>query len=214
VTHLVLAPGPQLNRSAVIPITLVEAVTADGILVKGTREELTNLGFYTPRSDAEIGRDVGECLVEAGCDPAKVSAAVDHGVVTLTGQVPDTATQRRAETNVRRLEGVVDVENMLGLDSALAGAVSSSIAIDPRTLTQAVDVSVWNGVATLTGVVATEEEKVAAEDVARGTEGVDLVINELVVDRNIDRVHRREGVFVLHPAEWRGRGNWANWPGY
>lgn len=214
VTHLVLAPGAQLSHAIVVPIAMVEAVTADGILIRGGRQELTKLGFYSPRSDEEIRTDVRQCLVEAGCDPAQVQARVDQGVVTLTGKVPDTATQRRVEQSVRKLEGVVDLESSLSQDSAVANAVTQALAADHRTKAVQIDVSVEHGVASLTGTVVSEEEKTSAEDVARQVVGVDLVINELLVDPRVVSRWLQLGNFVLHPNEWRVRGNWANWPGH
>ncbi|MHB0875733.1 MAG: BON domain-containing protein [Anaerolineae bacterium] len=214
VTHLVLAAGPQLARSTIMPITMVDGITESGIHVKAGREELSNFGFYSARPDQEIREEVRQCLAEAGCEPESVDVSVDHGVVTMAGTVPDAATMRRADAAVRRVEGVVDVENALTLDSAVAAGIMAALAQDQRTLESALDVSVMHGVVSLTGTVATEDERMAAEEIAGRAAGASPVINELVVNKNITRIRDREGVFVLHPSEWRGRGNWANWPGY
>lgn len=66
----------------------------------------------------------------------------------------------------------VDVE-----DAALTARVKTRLMADSRVAALDIDVGGQNGIVTLKGTVKDEEEKAAAEEVARGTEGVTDVVN-------------------------------------
>ena len=61
----------------------------------------------------------------------------------------------------------------------VAARVHEALMEDPRTRNAVVDVAFERGIATLTGTVASEEVRQAAEEVARQTSGVVTVVNEL-----------------------------------
>ena len=66
----------------------------------------------------------------------------------------------------------------------LAHRVSIALKNDPRTRDAAVDVVDEGGTVTLTGTVASEEVRRAAEEITQQREGVVQVINELQVDED------------------------------
>jgi hyperosmotically inducible protein len=65
-------------------------------------------------------------------------------------------------------------------DSAITAAVKSKLAVDDEG--GAIDVDTHGGVVTLTGVVGTQAEKEQAELIARNTEGVTRVVNNITVE--------------------------------
>jgi osmotically-inducible protein OsmY len=65
-------------------------------------------------SDEEIGRNVTGTLQRIpGLDASAVTIKVEHGIVTLTGAVPDKLAFRDAENVALYVRGVIDVNNGL-----------------------------------------------------------------------------------------------------
>lgn len=67
-------------------------------------------------------------------------------------------------------------------DVALSAKVKSKLAADRETSAIKIGVDTVNGVVTLSGVVPTEREKAKAEEVARTTEGVKQVVNQITIN--------------------------------
>ena len=67
-------------------------------------------------------------------------------------------------------------------DAGITGKVKSKLALDTRTSALKVSVETANGVVTLTGTVPAESEKTAATEVAKMTDGVKNVVNNIVID--------------------------------
>ena len=67
-------------------------------------------------------------------------------------------------------------------DTSITGKVKSKLALDTRTSAIKVSVETTNGVVTLTGTVPAESEKTAATEVAKMTDGVKNVVNNIVLD--------------------------------
>ena len=66
------------------------------------------------RSDARVREDVCDRLERDGeVDASEIEVAVEEGVVTLDGEVPERSMKRRAETCVEDAPGVRDVQNRL-----------------------------------------------------------------------------------------------------
>ena len=66
-------------------------------------------------------------------------------------------------------------------DSAINTNVKSKLAADTETSALKINVGTNGGVVTLTGIVPTQAEKSQAEQIARNTEGVTRVINNITV---------------------------------
>ncbi|MBO0798001.1 MAG: BON domain-containing protein [Blastocatellia bacterium] len=77
----------------------------------------------------------------------------------------------------RRAEQAVD-------DVAVSTKVKAKLAGDTETSAIMIGVSTANGVVTLSGEVPTEQEKAKAEQLARGTEGVTQVVNNITINPN------------------------------
>ncbi|MFN0124437.1 MAG: BON domain-containing protein [Blastocatellia bacterium] len=68
-------------------------------------------------------------------------------------------------------------------DAGITAKVKSKMAVDSRTSAMKVKVDTVNGIVTLAGAVPAESERTAAGEVARATEGVKSVVNNIVIDR-------------------------------
>ena len=75
-------------------------------------------------------------------------------------------------------------ERRSGDDSVITAVVKSKLAVDNETSSANINVDTRNGVVTLTGVVTTQANKEQAERIARNTEGVTRVINNITVETN------------------------------
>src|SRR5215470_17704388 len=73
-------------------------------------------------------------------------------------------------------------ERRSAADSAITAIVKSKLAVDNETSSANINVDTKGGVVTLTGVVMTQANKEQAERIARNTEGVTRVINNVTVE--------------------------------
>jgi hyperosmotically inducible periplasmic protein len=118
----------------------------------------------------------------------KVSVAVTDGVVTLTGQVPDTDMKQLAEDTVKDLPGVTQVDNEIVVKPAAEESdtwISTKIhwVLLTRSNVSLTDttVKVQDGVVTLTGNVDNSAQKDLTQAYVKQIKGVKSVDNELVV---------------------------------
>lgn len=185
ITHLVVDPG-LFSHSLVLPISMVEEVGEESIYVEAIQEELKELSRYTPRADADILAELQDRLEAAPFDFSGVKAVLGNGIARLTGVVPDVATKRHAEATARSVEGVIDVENALAADTAVAAQVTAALATDPRTELAVIEVINKQGIVTLKGQVDSPEVREAAEEIAAQQPGVISVINALEVKPDED----------------------------
>jgi osmotically-inducible protein OsmY len=94
--------------------------------------------------------------------------------VVATEEGPETQAPAVAEVGqaVEPADSELDVE-----DAALTAKVKTRLMADSRVAALDIDVGGQNGIVTLKGNVKDEQEKAAAEEVARATEGVTDVVN-------------------------------------
>jgi len=119
-----------------------------------------------------------------------IEVAVEEGVVTLDGQVRGLCHKRLAGVLAWWVPGSRDVINGLGVvppeddsDEEVTEAVRIVLEKDPLVNAAQIRVSTRGYVVTLDGLVATEQEKGAAEFDAWYMFGVDGVVNNLTVQR-------------------------------
>jgi len=147
-------------------------------------------------SDAEVGEQVAEkirryVLYSIFDD---VSLSVRDGIVTLTGRVSQPFKVKDIEDVASRVGGVQEVRNELQVlpvsiaDDQLRNSIASQIYRDSLFQAYAfqanppIHIIVENSRVTLTGVVASELERVKAEMIARTTFGAMAVENRLRVE--------------------------------
>jgi hyperosmotically inducible protein len=128
-------------------------------------------------------------------DPAlnlfRIDVDTRQGVVTLAGNVPTEDRKRRAADLTASTEGVSLVENLLQVgskkktqmfeDAVITSKITSGLIRNPSTHALTIDVETTRGQVVLTGQVQSEAEKKEAEQIARGTNGVVSVENQLKV---------------------------------
>lgn len=118
-----------------------------------------------------------------------------NGAVTLFGMVPSEAAKNAAAAEVRKVDGVTRVDNQLQVVAKSAqsavkssdGDVRDRVAerVDDDTIANSdIHVEVSNGVVRLTGTVDSQMDRLRALTLARSTNGVRSVVDELHVEAN------------------------------
>lgn len=119
----------------------------------------------------------------------QIQVKCEDGLVTLTGSVFDRDQKTLAEETVRRLPGVIGVNNEITLSSPgheradgwIALKIRSILLLRANVSAAHTDVSVRDGTVTLTGTAETEEQKELTAAYARDVEGVKAVENRIQV---------------------------------
>jgi osmotically-inducible protein OsmY len=131
---------------------------------------------------------IDELDFEPSIDASDIGVAVENGVVTLTGHVGSYAQKVAAERAARRVKGVraiaQDIEirypsDKKDADDEIAARALKIIAWDTTLPDDAIQVKVEDGWVTLTGKVAWQFQKAAAERAVRKLSGVFGVTNEI-----------------------------------
>jgi osmotically-inducible protein OsmY len=116
--------------------------------------------------DDELKMDVVEALwnddLLRRVDLPFVRVTVQDGIVTLEGNVVTGIHRLRAEEIVRKVPGVLDVQNHLIGDEELEIAVAQALGRDERTRRQLIRVRAVQGIVRLAGEVTAAAEEVAA----------------------------------------------------
>ena len=161
---------------------------ATGAYKAGTDER----SMGTIVDDSTISSKVKIELIGASEVKARnIDVDVLNGVVTLTGFVDSEAESRKAEDITRMVEGVRDVTNYLKVgsrsvgqvldDGIIVGKINKDLIAEPNLRSLNIDVDANNGVVTLSGMVASAEQKKRVIEIARGTDGVVKVVDNLKV---------------------------------
>ncbi len=178
--------------------TFIEKLAAEQAAkrVKGVTAVAQDIEIHFPgdpkTGDDEIASRAVKILQWHMSVPAqRIAVKVDHGVVTLTGNVDWYYQRVRAEEDIRRLGGVREVLNeidvAIGLHAEeirqqINAALSRRADLDPNAIVVVVD----DGTVTLTGKVTSEDERITAERVAWSAKGVAEVVNSLKVVSRIN----------------------------
>jgi hyperosmotically inducible protein len=111
------------------------------------------------------------------------------GVVTLTGMVESQEVMERAVAAAGRAPGVVKVKNNLMVgkrtmgrmvdDGLLASKIKVQLMKEPGIRSLNIDIDVYNGIVTLTGMMASAAEKEKVIDIARTTAGTVKVVDNI-----------------------------------
>ena len=157
--------------------------------VKAVAVELdVRLALDHKRSDTEIAANAEQALKWNTLVPLDaIRMTVDHGWVTLNGEVEWDYQRRSVEKAIRPLTGVVGISNDITLRSK-AQVTDLSRKIEEALTRQAIreakqiQVTVDGSTVTLTGKVHSWREREAVQGVAWSAPGVRAVVNELRVD--------------------------------
>jgi osmotically-inducible protein OsmY len=140
-----------------------------------------------PPADERITNDIRTALVrDADLDPGRIQVEVHGGRVTLRGSVPTVWSKARAEEDARWTRGVVRVHNELAVeparvepDAQLQAEVERALQRDAAVNAEAVNVTVQERRATLSGLVQNWSERYAALEAASHVPGIVDVADEL-----------------------------------
>jgi osmotically-inducible protein OsmY len=177
------------------------------------------------RSDGDIAADVKAKLAwDPRFDLGRIEVAVEQGRVTLVGDVED-ARRRADAANAARVAGVRSVDAS-GLrlvrrqqpegeaeaarrltDSEVRRAVADSLRYDPRLESCGVAVSAMDGAVALSGRVASQAARRAAEEDALNAVGVKVVDNQLRVSPWPDVLQRASSENTVVEKTRPGRGS-------
>lgn len=145
-----------------------------------------------PRSDEGVANAVRiELDVDYALNGPDIGVDVDEGIVTLTGQVDSYFQRRHAERVASRVAGVHGVVNEILVnrqpgftDAAIQERIVRRLVSNWKTrpVSGDIDVRVNNGIAVLSGEVDTWSQRMEAERLARLTEGVTEVKDDLAVE--------------------------------
>jgi uncharacterized protein YrrD len=179
--YLVVDQG-LLQRAVIIPSDYLKQISESGVSLDVEEKELAGLPRYHPREENALLAELRDRLQEEGVEVDSLQAAVEGGVVKLSGNVPGVSEKRRAEAASRSVEGVVSFENALDTDTAVTARVTAALADDPRTELSDIDVAAERGLVTLAGRVDRDQIRKTAQEIAEDQQGVIKVINHLVVE--------------------------------
>ncbi len=161
--------------------------------VKAIAEEIeVRLPNDRRRSDDEIaGRAVDILTWDTQIPHEKLRVKVEHGVVTLTGDVGFQYQKAEAETDVRRLNGVRGVVNLIRVlpmpgtsakPDVVQGKIEQALRRNAEVEASHIRVDVQNGKVTLRGHVQGWQERHVAENAAWAAPGVVEVVDELRIE--------------------------------
>jgi hyperosmotically inducible protein len=162
-----------------------------------TDEPAASASAKSSSSDAWVTTKVKVGLLAdpGGLSPMKINVDTRDGIVTLFGIVNSDADKRAAEQQARKVSGVKSVQNELQVvpdvaakrvdarDDQLLDAVEKRLGGRETLKDDSIDVEVKNGVVRLTGTVDGFGERMTALTVARSTEGVKSVIDDLRIEK-------------------------------
>jgi osmotically-inducible protein OsmY len=152
----------------------------------------------------------GENPVERMMDDSTITTRINHemvkddivkarqididtigGHVTLTGAVATPEESARASQIAHRVPGVKSVSNNIQIgersfgniwdDNVISNRIKAKLISEPDVRSLNIDVDVYLGVVTLTGIVSSKYEKDRAIALSRGTDGTVKVIDNLKV---------------------------------
>ena len=142
-------------------------------------------------TDRELQQQVEKALDwDPSVDASKVGVTVDRGVVTLRGDIRTYAEKFAAERVALRVYGVKAVANDIEVrlaesatrsDSEIAQAAVQTLAWNSVVPKERVNISVSDGIITLTGMVDWQYQKDAAARIMRSLKGVRGLINNLTI---------------------------------
>ena len=191
---------------------LMVASEADRTVARSGQPEAHSPAWITAKIQAQY-------FLHPGLKPWNIDVATSpRGVVTLTGVVDNAADHSEAVTLARATEGVTRVNDQLrvkgetaatanavenvagaGTDAWMTASIQSRYFVDDEVRGRNIDVDTRNGVVTLRGTVGSYSERLLATAIARNTDGVREVHDEMTIDakpRESDRTRRvlRESV--------------------
>jgi osmotically-inducible protein OsmY len=150
------------------------------------------------RPDAELQQEVEQVLFDI--TPLHVDLPAMHirvldSVLYLDGNVSSSLRADMVRDQAMGVQGLLEIKNNLVGDDILASQIATALAHHPQTRDLPIGVYPKLGVVRLGGAVHNEQQKAAAEEIAKQISGVRSVVNTLIVNPKADMLN------VMSPAE-------------
>jgi osmotically-inducible protein OsmY len=176
----------EMRRAGAAAVGLLALVLAAAPLTAAPARETLD--------DADIHAAIEGALLSDQMVPFdSIDVSVSEGVATLSGTV-DTLTERQRAVmlteGIKGVRGVVDrleVRPVTRSDAQIRMDIEEALLMDPAAGSYDIDVSVRDGVATLSGTVDSWAEKQIARRVASDVKGVRDVDNQIEVEYAVER---------------------------
>jgi osmotically-inducible protein OsmY len=139
------------------------------------------------RSDSELQREVEAILFDLTplhVDFKGMTIRVLDSVLYLVGNISSSLRADVVRDQAMGVQGLLEIENHLVSDDTLAGDLAMALSRDSRTRDLPIGVYPRLGVVRLSGVVHNDQQKMAAEEIAKKFAGVRSVIDGLIVSAN------------------------------
>jgi osmotically-inducible protein OsmY len=174
----------------------ITAIAADRINITISAEKLQAIPAY--RADADLQRDVESVLndlTSLHVDFKGMVIRVLDGVLYVSGNISSSLRSDIVTDQASGVPGLLGIKNTLVGDDTLAADLARALGDDKRTQDLPIGVYPRLGLVRLGGAVHTQQQKDAAEEIARSFPHVTGVSNTLVVKANEELLH------VMAPAE-------------
>ncbi len=192
----IIAHHLRSGQDTLLSEEYITNIAADRIII--TIPDATLQALPAHRSDADLQQDVDTMLSQLGpyhLDYKGMTARVLDGVLHLDGNISSSLRADVIEDQAYGVQGLLGIKNNLVGDDTLAADLANALGRDERTRDLPIGVYPKLGVIRLSGAVHTQQQKAAAEEVARSFPHVRGISDTLVVDPNADLIH------VMSPAE-------------
>jgi osmotically-inducible protein OsmY len=186
-----LRPGQDMLLRA----DVVTKIDADQITVSLAEATLRTLPPY--RTDEELQQDVERVIFELAplhVDLHAITMHVVDGVLYLDGNISSSLRAEIVADQAVGIQGLLEVQNRLIGDDALAGAVALALGRDPHTRDLPIGVYPRLGIVRLSGAVHNNLQKEAAAEITKSVPGVRAVEKDLVLSRD------SELLYVMSPT--------------
>lgn len=184
----------RVTLNGTVPTYLAEnAAVSDALSIVGVTDVSDKLSVRYPAeaatpTDTEMAADIEAVLrVNPDIDASEIDVSVREGVVTLDGAVDAYWKKVHAEEVASTIKGVLRINNRLNVirakdfvDREIGEDITQALERNALIDAEDVDVTVENGVVTLTGTVPSHTARQAAYKAARYTLGVVDVKNNVV----------------------------------
>jgi len=192
--HVAIADGNVVLRGTVPTYGASKAAETGAWTVSGVRSVDNNIavkhkGSLRIPTDQEIRKDI-EMILDwnPDIDAVGIKISVDGGEVILEGSVSSYWEKKRAEDLCGLIVGVREITNSLlvvpsesVLDQAIADGIAKALARNPHIYADSIDITVRDGVVTLSGSVPNRTAFEAAQEAAQYSLGVVEIYNKLKI---------------------------------
>lgn len=183
-TYLIVRQGRLQPREFRVAYNWVHSIAPDQVTLSLCKDDLAQQPEYRP--DDEIAEAVEDLFhgAEAFHDHADylaLQASVEDGTVTLRGNVRNSARRLEAEQIVRRIRGVIAVENCLFADDEIEWKTGWVLQRDPRLQASGLRVETCLGLVRLYGQIGSLSQRALATTIVTQVPGVHAINNGLTV---------------------------------